>query len=256
MIVDVNVNLSRWPFRRTPCDRLPRLLERLVASDVREAWAGSLDGLFHRDIGGVNASLAAECAGDRRLIPFGSVNPMLPDWKEDVRRCHEDYHMPGIRLHPNYHGYTLEDPVLGELLGEAERRGLVVQLAARMDDDRVQHPLMRVPDVDLRPLQHVVTEHSKLPLVLLNAMRSVRAADAARLAATGTVYFEISMLEGVGGIGELLDTLPADRLLFGSHLPLFNIESALLKLRESPLSEALLAAVTHENAGRLLPRKA
>ena len=34
MIIDVNVNLSRWPFRRLPCDELPKLVERLRAAGV------------------------------------------------------------------------------------------------------------------------------------------------------------------------------------------------------------------------------
>jgi predicted TIM-barrel fold metal-dependent hydrolase len=254
VIVDVNVNLSRWPFRRTACDELPKLLERLARHDVAEAWVGSLDGLFHRDIGGVNARLAADCAaaGGVRLVPFGSVNPMLPDWQEDLRRCHEDHRMPGIRLHPNYHGYQLDDPVLSELLGRAEARGLIVQLAVRMDDDRVQHPLMPVADVDVKLLPELVTRHPKLPLVLLNAVRSLAPTEAASLAASGNVSFEISMLEGVGGIATLIETVPIERMLFGSHLPLFHLESAMLKLRESALSEEQLAALTYENARRML----
>jgi predicted TIM-barrel fold metal-dependent hydrolase len=254
MIVDVNVNLSRWPFRRTPCDELPQLLERLQRWDIGEAWVGSLDGLFHRDMGGVNARLAADCAGNPRLVPFGSVNPMLPDWKEDLRRCDEIYHMPGVRLHPNYHRYKLDDPVFGELLELVQRRGLVVQLAVRMDDDRVQHPLMRVADVDIKPLAEIIARHPKLPLVVLNGLRSIAPGDAARLTAAGNVSFEIAMLEGVGGIEKLVEAVPVQRVLFGSHLPLFNVESALLKLRESTLSETQLAAITQENARRLVPR--
>ena len=35
MIVDVNVSLARWPFRRVPCDEPPRLVETLSAAEFR-----------------------------------------------------------------------------------------------------------------------------------------------------------------------------------------------------------------------------
>ena len=254
MIVDVNVNLSRWPFRRLPCDEVGKLVARLKKWDVSQAWAGSFDGLFHRDVGGVNRRLADDCRDRGRgiLLPFGTVNPILPDWAEDVRRCDEDFHMPGIRLHPNYHGYTLDDPVFAELAAMAAERGMIVQLAVRMDDTRVQHRLMQVADVDVGPLAGVVAACPKLRLVMVNALRTLRGDAVKQLIGAGNVYFEISMLEGVGGVARILDTIPLDRLLFGSHLPLFNLESAALKLRESELSDKQLNAIANENAKRLL----
>jgi len=254
MIVDVNVNLSRWPLRRLPCDELAPLIERLKRWEVGRAWAGSFDGLFHRDVGGVNLRLATDCkqSGQGLLVPFGTVNPKLPDWREDLRRCHEDYHMPGIRLHPNYHGYGLDDPVFAELLDAAQRRRLVVQLALRMDDVRVQHRLMQVPDVDVGPLSRLVAARDGLRLVLLNALGTIRGETIRRLTEAGNVFLEISMLEGVGGIARLLETVPTERLLFGSHFPLFLLESAVFKLRESDLSPQQWEAITHENAERLL----
>ena len=145
MITDVNVNLSRWPLRRLPCDELPKLVEKLHACGVTQAWAGSFDGVLHKDIAGVNARLVGACRQCRRglLRPFGSVNPTLPDWREDLRRCHEDYHMPGIRLHPGYHGYGLDAPVFSELLAMAERRGLIDRKSTRLNSSHI--PLSRMP---------------------------------------------------------------------------------------------------------------
>lgn len=254
MIVDVNVNLSRWPFRRVPCDEPARLVQTLRRAGVEQAWAGTLDGLFHRDVAGANARLADECRryGPGLLVPFGSVNPMLPDWRDDVRRCHQEHHMPGIRLHPNYHGYRLDEVPFAEVLQEAARWGLIVQVVLRMDDVRMQHRLMQVPDVDPMPLAKVLPPGYQGPLVLLNVSRATSPAQLKQLAALPGVCFDIAMWEGVGGVAALIELVSAQRVLFGSHLPLFPIESSLLKLRESELNPGHAAAVCYENARRLL----
>src|SRR5215510_3539023 len=100
MIIDTNVNLSRWPFRRLAGDQPADLVARLRKQNVTQAWAGSFDGIFHRDISAANTRLTQDCRtyGQGFLLPFGSVNPKLPDWQEDLRRCHEDHNMVGIRL--------------------------------------------------------------------------------------------------------------------------------------------------------------
>ena len=60
-MIDVNVWLSRWPFRRLPDDEPEALVRRLRRLGVTEAWAGSLDALLHRDLAAVNARLVATC---------------------------------------------------------------------------------------------------------------------------------------------------------------------------------------------------
>ena len=107
-------------------------------------------------------------------------------------------------------------------------------------------------DVDLTFSEDVVLNADHLRLVLVNALRTLRGAALGRLIEAGNVYFEISVLEGVGGISKLLEGIPLDRLLFGSHFPFFNLEAAVMKLRESELRPAQIEAITHANAERLL----
>lgn len=256
MIVDVNVNLSRWPFRRLAFDETTRLVSKLRQNHIREAWAGSFDGLLHRDVAAVNARLAAECrkSGSGLLRPVGTVNPTLPDWPEDLRRCQEVHGMHAIRLNPNYHGYRLDDAVCDELFRLAAQRQMIVQLALKMEDVRTHHPLMPVPTVDVAPLAALIMRHPDLRLIVMNNYGTVRGDAAARLAEAGHVYFEISHAEQVGALETLVAQVPYQRLLFGSHFPFFNLEASLLKFRESQLGGLIEQAIQRDNAQALVRR--
>jgi predicted TIM-barrel fold metal-dependent hydrolase len=254
VIVDTNVNLSRWPFRRLSGDDPATLVARLKKHNVSQAWAGSFDGIFHKDIAGVNARLASDCRtyGQGILLPFGSINPKLPDWQEDLRRCHEEHKMRGIRLHPNYHGYQLQDALFKEVLKLASSHALIVQLALCMEDERTQHPLMRVPPVDITPLVDLAQVEPKLKLVVLNSYPQLTPAQITPLIPVRNVYFELSMVERVGAVTRLIETFTLERVLFGSHSPFFYFESAELKVQEAGLSDAQERAVLEGNARRLL----
>jgi predicted TIM-barrel fold metal-dependent hydrolase len=251
MTIDTHAYLSRWPFRRLDGDEPAEFLARMKEHDVGQAWVGSFDGLLHKDMGGVNERLAAACRahGAGLLVPFGSVNPVLPDWQEDLRRCREQHRMPGIRLHPNYHGYTLEDPRFAEVLRLAARSGLIVQLVAAMEDVRTQHPMLRVPNVDLRPLAAVVAGIPSLRLMVLNQGYD---APVKAIAEVGQVYFDFAMVERLRGVATLAKQVSAARVVFGSHFPLFYRESAMFKMREAGLSEEDFRAIAEGNARSLL----
>jgi predicted TIM-barrel fold metal-dependent hydrolase len=235
-VIDTNVYLSRWPFRRLRGDETLDLASMLHRTGVTQAWAGSYDALLHKDVEGVNARLAEECRrhGSGFLLPFGTVNVSLPDWEEDLRRCHEVHRMPGIRLHPNYHGYGLDSADFSKLLYGAAARGLLVQIVVRMDDERTQHPLVRVPPLDPAPLATLSVPG--LRLMLLNAS-----------APPAGLPFETATIERAGGLARL----GVERACFGSFAPFFILESALLKLKESAVDSSVLDA----NAERLLGRR-
>ncbi|MBL9137664.1 MAG: amidohydrolase family protein [Verrucomicrobiales bacterium] len=244
-LVDVNVTLGQWPTRRLPLDSAERLARKLREHGVQQAWAGTFDGLLHKDLGTANARLAETCrrVGGGLFKARGSVDPTRPDWEDEVRRCVDVHRMRGIRLHPNYHGYRLDHPAMGALLKVAAAARLIVEIAVVMEDERMMHPLMRVEPVDTAPLPDLIRAVPGSRVVLLNALRTVRAKPLLELMATGSVWVEVSMIEGLGGIRAILDQVPRDRLLFGSHAPLFYFESAWLKLVESSLADRELESI-------------
>lgn len=254
-LIDVNVYLSRWPTRRVYGDEPRELTDSLRRLGVVDAWAGSYDALLHKDIAAVNARTAEACAASEGFLrPVGAVNPALPDWEEDLRRCAEDLGMMALRLHPNYHGYGLDDSRFAALLAAAADRNLLVQIAVTMEDERMMHPLLRVPHVDCAPLPDAVRAVPEARVMLLGAFRAVVGETMTRLVAAERVWFDISWLEGVAGIERVAKQMPLDRLVFGSHAPLFYPESAALKLSESALSEGDRAGIERTNAERALGR--
>lgn len=262
-IIDTNVHLFDWPFRRLKYSQTIALWAKLKKHRVTQAWAGSFQALLHKNLDAANARLADECRrhGEGFFVPMGSVNPVWPDWEEDLRRCHEVHHMSGIRLYPNFHNYSLDRPEFARLLELATRRGLLVQIVIEMEDERVHHPIVTVPPVDAAPLAAVLKQLPQAKVQLLNGLTALQRGGSA-LAQENGIVFDIANLEGTGAVGRLIEgkhwsirtQVPAARLLFGSHAPFFPCEAPLLRLFESPLEKDQLLPIMRDNALKLLAK--
>jgi predicted TIM-barrel fold metal-dependent hydrolase len=161
--------------------------------------------------------------------------------------------MPGIRLHPNYHGYKLDHPAFRELLAAAASRKLLVQIALCMEDERTQHPLMRVPPVDVEPLADAIRGDPQPRLLISNIYPQFRMETLRKLLTAREICFDFAMVERIGAVNRLADLVSFPRVVFGSNYPLFYFEAGLLKVRESGLTDAQQKMVNTENARRLLP---
>jgi uncharacterized protein len=261
-ITDTNIHLFDWPFRKLKYARTESLVAKLRTHRITRAWAGSFEAVLHKQLDHINRHLADECRtrGDGMLTAIGSVNPAWPDWEEDLRRCHEQYRMPGVRLYPAYHGYALDHPEFTRLLAQAAKRGLFVQIALRMEDERVHHTAIAIGAVDVSPLSELLAKVPKAKVQLINSAGPLLGNNVSTLVRQTQVTFDIAATEGNGGVGRLIEgknysyrgAIPVERLMFGSHAPFFPCESALFKLFESPLSLAQLRMLMSANAERLI----
>ena len=263
-IIDTNVNLFNWPFRALKYRDTKALVAKLKKHRVIEAWAGSFEALLSKDMAGVNTRLADECRTQAPgfLIPFGSVNLAWPDWEDDLRRCHEVHKMPGLRIYPGYQPFDLGHPAMESLLKMTTERGLILQVVFGMEDPRVHHPIINVGPVILAPLLKAVKSTPNASIELLHFPGSSRGADLSEFMTNTNTVMDISQLEGNGAVGRMIGSItglpsarvPVERLVFGSHAPYFPVETALLKLMESPLDAQQLRSIMQSNARRLLPR--
>lgn len=249
-IIDTNLYLSRWPFRRLYGDQPQELMAKLRQMRVVQGWVGSFDALLHRDIAAVNARLADDCRqfGAGILLPFGTVNPRLPDWKEELRRCHEDHRMQGLRLFPGWHGYKLDDGEAAELMALATQRRMLIQIVVQTEDERTQHPLVQTPAASIAKLPALLRAISGLRVQLLN-VRTPLPQILKEIAQSGPVHVDFAMVEGVHGVKRLAELVGADHVTFGSYFPFYYFESALLKVKEAELDAKV---VLQANARRLL----
>lgn len=251
-LIDTHVYVGDWPHAHI-ADAEPRALAKLLrTNDVTQAWVGSFDGLFHKDIAAVNERLFNACAGQARglLVPFGTVNPMLPDWEDDIRRCAEAWKMPGIRLHPNYHGYTLDDPRFAAALASASKNNLLVQLVAALDDQPHKWLSPRTKHVDLKPLPQVAAKVANLR-VLVSGTADISETLLGELAKSTSIYFELPQTDAAA-IAKVVDRTPAQRIVFGSGAPLHSLASGAGRLNDATVEASVRQIIATKNAMRAL----
>src|SRR5207247_1867390 len=152
--------------------------------------------------------------------------------------------MPGVRIYPGYQPFDLKHADVPRFVKMVEERGLVLQIVFQMEDPRVHHPLIKLDHLDARPLVAVLKDAPNAKVELLHFTGNIQGTDLHALMTETSAHIDISRWESNGIVGKMIGAAPSgaaarvplDRVLFGSHAPYFPLETAILKLIESPLT--------------------
>jgi len=250
MTIDCNATLGGWPFRRLAHSTPRDFIELMDEHDIARAWAAPFEGILYKSAYEANEEFRGKLSGlEHRLTQIAVVNPTYPLWEDELSE-YVDWGVGGLRVYPSYHGYGLDDPAFAALLEAAGRSSLPVQIVVRVQDERLHHPLAKVAPVELTGLATIAGQLPHLPLIVLCANNPE--AQSLGGACPGNVYFDISHIEGIGGVGKLADQLGPERLLFGTHAPLLYLDSSVLKMREADLADEARDLILGGNAQRIL----
>ena len=180
---------------------------------------------------------------------FGTVHPADPDWRErvnDVVRCG----MKGIKLHPDYQAFFVDDPAVFPLYRYAGEKGLLVMLHAGVD------PMS--PDLVRNPPQKMATALKECPdttFICAHMGGIMMTGEVERHLLGKRLFFDTSIMSPELPPEKLLSmirTHGAEQILFGSDCPWENPRRTADAVDALPLTEEEKHLIFHKNAERLL----
>jgi uncharacterized protein len=133
-----------------PDDLAPRAMGKLsAAANITPATDGTLSGLKRSmDKAGISVSVVLSIATkpeqttnvnswaarvqDDAIIPFGSLHPDFPGWREEIARMVE-LGIQGVKFHPDYQDFYVDDPRMFEIYEAMAAAGLIVLFHAGLD---------------------------------------------------------------------------------------------------------------------------
>lgn len=186
-----------------------------------------------------------------RITPLPSIHPADPEKEKHLQKiC--DLGFMGIKLHPYYQNFFLDDPALIELFALASKMGLMVVSHTGYD---IAYP--RIRRADPERIIKITERFPDLQLITTHLGGWDEWGEVRRLLIGRPIYMEISFaLEFLepNQIRDMLISHPKEYLLFGSDSPWADQKTSLKLLKELDLPEELFNAITTENAASLLYR--
>lgn len=241
MLIDINANIGHWPFIQTNCNTCKALLERMNKYGVDVSVVSNMNGIFYKDTQAANKELHEEINSDKRFrnrfLPFGIINPIYAGWKNDLDVCSKNFGMKGIRLYPLYHDYELTDPACIELVKIARDKGMVVAFTLRMVDSRPRAWMDLSKELTLKDILPVIKAVPDAKYFILNSGGITAGDEDVQLLKKTNVLIDTSG-RGISNLDGLLKTYGKDKFSFGTHSPILDYLTGLLRIESLRDSEA------------------
>lgn len=253
---DINAAIGHWPFRQIPNQTADELRDLLRGHGIDGAAVVHTHALFYRNCHDANLELAEAIAPHSdAFVGVGTINPTYAAWEKDLCQCVGDLGFRGIRLVPQYHGYTLGSDVARAAAQAAASSAVPVFIPHRVVDIRQRHWM----DTEtVNSLADVCALARAVPAVNI-VFTECRVTPAAMTSSSQTddctnLYLETSRLSSATDqtLATLVRTLGANRVLFGSGAPFKEITPAVLKIRHAAMEDAEREMVIGGSARALL----
>lgn len=242
MLIDTNAYVGHWPFKQLRDNTCKTLMARMDQFNVDLSVISNLHGIFYKNTQPANEELYSEIRSDRRFadrfIPFAVINPIYAGWEDDLDISINKMGMKGVRLYPKYHGYELTNPSAIELVKRVRDRGLPVAFSLRMVDSRLSSWMDLKDEWSLKDILPIIKEVPDAKYIIQNVANNIRLNDEEM-----QVYKDADILMDTSGralrvLGDNIKEFGKDKFAFGTHSPVLDYYTGLLRIEALKESEA------------------
>ena len=226
MYLDVSAFCGHWPYYHLREGKLPQVLENLRQAGIEGGLMSSLDAVFYNDPWEADGPLV-EALKETPWRVAMSVNPTLP-WTKELVQQGKSAGVGAVRLYPCIHGYKEDEECVVQLCRFAGQLELPVILTLRMEDERLAY-LLKQDNPDCARIRALAERCEDTKFVLSNCLVHQ---VGELLPLPRNVWFDTAGFKSEFYLEEQ-QSIPANRILFGSFAPLQAVNSAILGVPES-----------------------
>lgn len=253
-MIDVNVFLGAYPWRRIPGTAPEAVLAAMDRVGIETAWVTHLPSLFWKDPAEGNGWLYDQALRMHRFRAVPVVHPGLPRWEDDLREA-VDRGAVAVRSDPGVLGLAPAGAEMLRLIAAAAALGMPVLAAVRLEDGRGRHPLDLAPELPPWAVRQWLRHEPTARVVITHADRGFieEVHYGSTPAESARVWWDISWVWGPPDdhLAHLLATMGALRFLFGTGQPLRLPETPVARLDLLALKSGERDQITAGNAATL-----
>jgi uncharacterized protein len=243
-VIDFHGHVGRWD-RYGMIDDPAKILHALDKAGIDQAC---LFHIFHPD-GETSNDLTARFVARHpdRFIGFAYVSPLLPNsLLPELTRAIDELHFAAIKLYPPYTPWPFNEPVWEPIYQFANERGLAILFHTGPEPQSLPKCVNAI--APRYPQANFVLGHAgNTPVERRQAIAAAQSHP--------NVYLETSSTFRIPGVIEqLVNEAGADRVLYGSDLPLMDPRPQLGKIITADIPLAAKRLILGGNARRLLKR--
>jgi len=242
MLIDCNTYIGHWPFRQLDHNTCAARLEHMDELGVDLAVVSNLNGIFYKNPQAANKELYEAIRAERRFsdrfIPFAVINPLFAGWKDDVDASIGKFGMKGIRLYPQYHKYDLDHPACVELVTIARDKNLPIAMSLRMVDSRPSSWLDIQNEWALKDILPIIKAVPDAKFLVLNVANNTSLQEQEMEAVRRANLIMDTSGRNIIHLGAMLESFGKDKFAFGSHAPLLDHYTGLIRVESLRENEA------------------